>query len=200
MPRIAIVGCGWIATHVHLPVLSQLRNAELTAIVEPDAERRAGAMRMAAQARGFESLHQMLEDDNADGAIISTPTQTHCSLALQAMRRGLHVYLEKPIATTLTEGYQLLEEAERQPGVKMTGFQYRFHPVFREVRERLASGELGRALLARTVFTSSLSGTEGWRGSDTYGGVLPELGSHHFDLIYFLFGQEIVSVHTQASG
>ena len=194
------MGCGWIATHVHLPILSRLRNVEVTALVEPDAERRACALQITPRASGFESLHQMLEQDRADGVIITAPTPAHCSLTLEAMGRGLHVYLEKPIAATLSEGYELLEKAERQPGVKMTGFHYRFHSLFREARERLASCELGRALLATTVFTSSLSGTEGWRGTDAYGGVLPELGSHHFDLISFLFGQEIASVRAQASG
>jgi predicted dehydrogenase len=84
----------------------------------------------------------------------------------------------------------------------MVGFNMRWHRLAREARERVRGGSLGEVKLVRTVFTSGIRlGTDfaDWRkGRETGGGVLFELGTHHFDLLRFLLGDEIVEVYASS--
>ena len=121
--------------------------------------------------------------------VIATPPDTHAELATAAARSDKHLYVEKPLATTESDALQVLEEVRRSDVSATMGFNRRRHPLYARARQLIADGRVGRALIARTAFCepATPSETPTWRDSrSTGGGVLLDLGSHHFDLLRWL--------------
>ena len=191
--KFGLIGCGSIGGSVHLPNLRRLPGLEVTAVADPDAALRDRALRTARQARVYPSGKALLEQEDLDAVVIASPPSTHGILAAKAQEQGVSVYLEKPLALDEAQGQQLTEAAQAGGARVMMGFNFRFSAVFEELREKLKQGEAGEVLLVRSIFTIGPRG----RGATDWrfkweGDVLWELGSHHFDLISYLFNSPIV--------
>lgn len=139
--RVGVVGCGyWGAKHVR--VLSALQEVREVVLVETDARKRSRLEAAFPAARPFADLETALP--HADAFVIATPPQSHAEMALAAIRHGRHVLIEKPLAPSLTEARQLVDEADRHGTTLMVGHTFEFNPAVRELRRRLESGELGQ--------------------------------------------------------
>lgn len=133
------------------------------------------------------------------------PPQLHPEVALAALEKGKHVFIEKPLALTLTDCDQLIDAAKRDPSRKVTvGFNLRSHRLVRQAWNIINRGELGAIKRVCTLFTGAKhSGSSAWRNSPGTGGaVLFDLGVHHFDLVRFLLQSEVeeVTASTTMSG
>lgn len=198
--KLAVLGCGQVAVNIHLPILAGFADARVVALVDPNEARRDLARRIHLQARPLASLNELWQLPDVDALLICSPTATHSALAAEAIRHGMPFYLEKPIGVNLSEAEALLAVWNLRPVLCMTGFNYRFHPLFEEARGLLAAGAVGRPLAVNTVFTSSYSVRNNWRADrGNGGGVLLDLGSHHIDLIHFLLADEVEKVHVYTS-
>jgi predicted dehydrogenase len=195
--RIGLLGCGGIARVVHLPLLRRIRGARITALADADASRLAEARPHAPEARYVADFQPVVEMPEVDAVVIALPPAVHAAAAIAALAHGKHVYLEKPLATTLPEGRQVIE-ARREAGaglIAMMGFNYRRNPLVSRARELLAAGRIGAPLAARTVFSSRGRDEPDWKHARASGGgVLLDLGVHHIDLIRFLLSAEVTDV------
>jgi predicted dehydrogenase len=192
---VGLLGGGRIARRFHLPILAALPGAELVAVAEPVAEARAACQAMAPGAELFASHSELLGASRLDAVVICLPPALHADAAVASFARRLHVYLEKPLATSLDEA-SLVLEAWRQAGTTgMIGFNYRFHPLVRAMRGALARGSLGELTAVRTHFGAARRPLPEWKQQrSSGGGALLDLASHHVDLARFLFDAEIVEV------
>jgi predicted dehydrogenase len=139
--RVGIVGCGyWGSKHVR--VLSATAGVSEIALIECDQSLCRRLQRIFPAARSFRSLQAALP--HVDALVIATPPQTHAELALTAVREGKHVLVEKPLATSLMDAESLVEAAHLANSTTMVGHTFQFNPAVRELRRRLASGELGQ--------------------------------------------------------
>jgi predicted dehydrogenase len=139
--RIAVAGAGVIG-QAHINVLHNSPTCTLCAIVDPSP----AAVALAAQAGVplYVSLAEMLAVDRPDGVILATPNQLHVPQALECIAQQLPILLEKPIATTVSEGLQLLNVVE-QTGAKVLIGHHRAHsPIMAKAKAVVASGQLGR--------------------------------------------------------
>lgn len=176
--RVGLVGCGQIAQSVHLKILSHLPGARLAAIAEADDGRRRTALELLPETRAFSDYRELLPGGDVEAVVVSLPTDLHAAAAIAAFEAGKHVYLEKPLATDADDADAVL-----------------FNRLFREAKRLVESTSLGRPVAVRTIFSSLARPQQRWmqaRGSG--GGVLLNLGSHHFDLVRFLFGDTIEAV------
>jgi myo-inositol 2-dehydrogenase / D-chiro-inositol 1-dehydrogenase len=186
--RIGLLGCGRIARMVHLGVLTRLPGARVVAIAEADAERRAAASG-AVGARAHADWRELLQDDDVDAVVITLPNSVHAEAAVATFERGLHAYIEKPVATTAADARRVVAAWRTSEVVGMPGFNYRFHPMHVAARRMVGDGVLGEIVAVRSAFTSPARPLPPWQQSrSTGGGVLLNLGSHHADLIPFLIG------------
>jgi predicted dehydrogenase len=193
--KVGLIGCGALAQRVHLNLLRRLPGVSLVALAEPDAERRAAAARLAPAARPFASAAELLDSGLVEAVVICSPPAHHAEAAIAAFERGLHVYLEKPIALSLADGRRLVASARAAGCVGMLGYNYRFHALYQALAARVRRGELGEALGAYTVFSHPARALPAWkRQRATGGGALLELGSHHIDLLRFIFQTEVTAV------
>jgi len=193
--RIGLVGAGWWAREVHAPAFHGA-GAQIQGVYAQGSPR-ARALAEAYGAKVYEDYGELLE--NVDAVAIATPDAAHVPLALEAVRRGRHVFLEKPVGLSLEEARSLLQEAEARGVVAMTALTARAdwgaETAF-QVRERL-----GEVVAFRGAFLADyLADPQApvpWRGRLAGGGragVVWDLGSHLFDLTAWLLGKPLEEV------
>lgn len=193
--RIGLIGCGRIAQRFHLPVLAALDGVDLVAIAETETRHWPSCRRVAPRVRLVGDYRELLEQSDVDAIVICLPPSLHADAALAAFQRGLHVYLEKPIATTIEDANRVVMAWRATGTVGRIGFCFRCHPLLQELCQALRQGRLGEVVGARTSFCAARRDLPEWkRERRSGGGALLDLASHHFDLVRFLFEQEIVEV------
>jgi predicted dehydrogenase len=195
MIKLGLIGCGRITRLVHLNALAGLRNARVVALAEADPERLAEAAARVPHAARYGDYRDLLADGKVDAVVITLPPALHAEAAIAAFEAGRHVYVEKPLAISREECRAMLRARAVNGKIGMVGFNYRFHPLYRRLRDQVAAGRAGQVSGVRTVFAAASRALPEWKTlRHTGGGALLDLASHHIDLVRFLFGQEIREV------
>ncbi len=133
--------------------------------------------------------------DRPDAVFVTNPISMHVATALAAARVGAHLFLEKPVSSTMDGIAELMREVKERRLVTMVGFQLRYHPMLEAVRGWVEAGEIGNIISAELHFGEWLPGMhpyEDYRDShaaraDQGGGVINCL-SHEIDLARWLVG------------
>src|SRR5579863_8281917 len=124
-PRVAVAGAGAFGKN-HLRVIHQSEHAQLAGVYDLDPAR-AAAVAEPHGCRVFHSLDELAQ--NADAAVIASPTVTHSEVGCKLMQAGLDVMVEKPIAHTLEAARALVDAAERHQRILQIGHLERFNPA-----------------------------------------------------------------------
>jgi predicted dehydrogenase len=165
----------------------------VTAIADSLAEARERARRIVPDAAAVSDAGDLLDRDDVDAVVVTAPSALHAPMALATLETERHVYLEKPIATTVEDGRQVVAAAHAGT-VAVMGFNWRFQPLIARARELLRAGVIGDVRSISTVFCEP-SDLPAWkRRRAEGGGVLLDLGSHHFDLVRWLLGAQVEHV------
>jgi predicted dehydrogenase len=135
----------------------------------------------------------LLTDPVIEAVLLPTPHFLHHPQTLAALRAGKHVFVEKPIATSVAQAEEMQQVSERTGRVLAVGHQGRHTGGMRRVKAMLASGELGTVAAVAIVqgYPHARSRADNdWRTGETAapGGQLDELGVHYFDVLHYLFG------------
>ncbi len=125
--KIGLLGVGHLGK-IHLKCILATSCWEFAGFYDPDEKNAASVLALYPDIRRFRSLAEMLQ--HVDAVDIVTPTLTHYRLAAQAIRAGKHVFLEKPVTETVSEGRRLLALAEKQSVKVQVGHVERFNPAF----------------------------------------------------------------------
>ena len=178
-----------------LPLLARRQDVRVTVVADIDTDARTRALAQMPGAAVEADWRAALARDDLDAVVITLPTALHAEAALAAIGRGLALYLEKPLASTL-EDATTVREAWRATGVTLAlGFNSRFHPLVRQMRDHLRAGGIGEPRIVRCNFTVAARHDSSWRHhAAPGGGVLHDLASHHVDLVRFLLDRAIVGV------
>ena len=190
---IGLLGCGRIASAVHLPILARSRGVDLVAVADPHPGGRESARR-ATGVNVYEDEGALLDDPRVDAVVICTPSADHARMTIAAANAGKHVYVEKPIATTAEDAEQAIAAVQRAGTIGVVGLNRRSHPLFEQGRRLLRAGRIGRVRAVNTVFCEAADIPDWKRRRETGGGVLLDLASHHFDLLRWLLDEEIETV------
>lgn len=139
--RIAVAGAGYIG-QAHMGVALNSPTCALSAIVDPSP----AAVEVAAKAGVplYTSIEELLTKDRPDGLILATPNPLHVPQALQCVAAGLPILLEKPIATTVAEGAQLVKRVDGTGAKVLIGHHRAHSPIMVKARDVVASGRLGK--------------------------------------------------------
>lgn len=189
MTRLGLIGLGAMGRN-HLRVLADLDSAELVAVCDANAEAADAAGRKHS-VPAYTSWDEMLDRERLDAVVVAVPTGSHLEAGLAALRRGLHVLVEKPIAANLDEGRRLVTEAENAKLVLAVGHVERFNPAVRELQRRMSAGDVGRIfqVQARRV------GPFPARIRDV--GVVIDLATHDLDVIDHLASSPVEHVYAE---
>jgi predicted dehydrogenase len=169
-------------------------------VAEADPARRAAVERRLPRVRVFEAYEDLIAQPDLDALVVALPSGMHAQATLAALEAGKHVYVEKPLAIDLHAAQRVVDVWRASGVVGMVGFNYRFNPLYRSARRKVAAGAIGRVVAVRSVFsTTPAMATHAWKAARaTGGGVLLDLGSHHLDLVPFVLGSRVVEVSARA--
>jgi predicted dehydrogenase len=198
--RFTIIGCGKITERLTLPQLARTPGAEVAALVDKDA----GTARRMARRFGIDprriwtGWRRCLREAEADAVAVNLPNALHAEVAVEALRAGKHVMVEKPMAVTLAEADAMIRAARASRRLLMVEQTQRFDPVHEAAYNILRTGRLGRITQIRGRIAHA--GPEYWSGqrrpwlmdrAQSGGGVLMDIGAHIADLLRWLSGKRV---------
>jgi predicted dehydrogenase len=191
--RFGIIGCGTIGP-THAGALAQIPNVSIAAVCDPIRDR---AERMAAKfnvARVYDGHRALIEDPELDAVCVCTPSGMHADIAVEALRAGRHVIVEKPMDVSLEACDRLIAAEDSSGKVLSIISQHRFDRASQIVKEAIDSGRLGKIVLADASVkwwrTQAYYDSGDWRGTWAMdgGGALMNQGVHTVDLLQWLAG------------
>lgn len=142
--RVGIIGIGWWALAVHAPRLQAMPGVEIVAISRRNAEALADARQRLGGPEAYTDWRDMLDRVDLDAVIVATPHHAHAKPTLEALKRGLHVLVEKPMALASEDAWAMVEAAERADRVLMVGYNRRCIGRWRAAARALRDGALGQ--------------------------------------------------------
>src|SRR5512141_1875747 len=152
--RVGIIGIGAYAASMHVPELRATNRAEVVAACRRDPKLLALTQQELDIPEVYTDWREMLAQSALDAVVVSTPHNLHVEPTLAALERGLHVLLEKPIATSVADARAIVEATRKSDRVVMVGTNRRGMPAWRAIKRVLAEGRIGtvRQLSNRTCF------------------------------------------------
>jgi predicted dehydrogenase len=186
MLRFGFIGLGAMGMS-HVSAVAALGHdlAEVTAVCSNNADHIQNALKLAPRAKVFKHESELMAWA-LDAVFVSTPNFTHVPLALQILKTGKHIFLEKPCGITAHECGQLLAASEDSGQVVMIGHELRYSPFFQKIKDLISTGEIGRPHM---VWCREFRGPFQPKSNDWIqdnrrsGGTLVEKNCHHFDLM-----------------
>lgn len=144
-----VIGAGGIARNAHLPSLKRIPEARIIAVCRRTEEKVRSVAEQFGARDWYTDYNELLEQDNVEVVIISTPPKFHAEIGIAAAEAGKHILCEKPLARTLDEADRMIQAA-RAGGVKLgVAEMKRFNPGFRKAKSILEEGVIGRPFMTR---------------------------------------------------
>jgi len=190
--KIAIVGCGLITKSEHLPAALRSPKVELVALIDSHIENaRALAETFSLNCIIGKNLSEVI--DQVEGVLIATPNHTHYSIAESSLKRGVPVFIEKPITTNFQDALKLCELAQSSNAFISVGYRTRYYPIIIMMKKLFDKSFFGKI----NHFNYEFGSKGGWAPVSGYnidrkksgGGVLIVSGTHFLDRMLYWFGE-----------
>ncbi len=194
--RYAVVGGGQISQQAFMPGISRTDNSALAALVTGDPVKADKLAKLyGIKAWSYEQYGDLLKSGEIDAVYVATPNFLHLRYAVPALEAGIHVLLEKPMASSVDEAEQIIA-AQAKSGAKLM-IAYRLHhePGTVEMITRARAGEFGDLRSFASVFAQNVAEANSRGHNGYWGGPVPDMGTYPLNAVRNLFGQEPIAVH-----
>jgi len=188
--RAGVVGLGMMGRNHARVWDEEIAGVELVAVADPDPAAREGVT-PGRTARAYADPREMFAAEQLDLVSIVAPTSLHRQVTLDALRSGAHVLVEKPIAATRAEAEEMIVAARDAERILSVGHIERFNPAIRELRQRLADGDVGRVFEIHATRLGPFPA----RIRDV--GVVLDLAPHDIDVMRFLLGSDPIRLYAE---
>jgi UDP-N-acetylglucosamine 3-dehydrogenase len=185
--RIGVIGVGVMGSN-HARVLSELSGVKLVGVVDPDRKTREQVARHL-KCEAFADLDSLIAR-GVDAVTIAAPTHLHRDIAVDCAARGIHILVEKPIASTIEEGREIVAAARRAGVTLMAGHVERFNPAVEAIK---------RAIKGQNILSIAVTRVGPFPPRMSNVGVVIDLAVHDIDLIRWFTDSEIVEIQPQTS-
>ena len=194
--RYAVVAGGQISQQAFMPGISRTNNSELVALVTGDPVKADKLAKLyGIKAYSYEQYDELLKSGEIDAVYVATPNFLHEQYTVPALEAGIHVLLEKPMASSVEEAERIIA-AQKAKGAKLM-IAYRLHhePGTVEMITRARRGDFGDLRSFVATFAQDVN-EENSRGHNGYwGGPVPDMGTYPLNAVRNLFGAEPIAVH-----
>jgi predicted dehydrogenase len=196
--KVGVSGLGFIGP-AHIEALRRLPGIEVVAISETSEELAKSKAEQLGIPKYFGNFDDLLKE-NIDCVHICTPNFLHFEMAKAALLAGKHVVCEKPLATTIAEGEELLKLAKESGLIHAVHFNIRYYPLVRQMKVMREKGELGEiySIIGSYLQDWLFYATDyNWRLEPELSGkskAIADIGSHLMDLLEYISGLKIVEV------
>src|ERR1700693_2277227 len=191
--RIGVIGLGWVG-EIHCDAIAGIPDLELAALCTRTPERLAALAAKFGVEKTYRNYHDTLANPDTDAVSIVTMWDQHTEPAVAALAAGKHVFLEKPIASTVADCRKIVAAAKTAKGILQVGHICRFNPRYRAAKQAIAEGRIGRivSMASRRNIPAAWTPT-----------ILNKIGPivgdaiHDTDLMLWFTGDRIVSAYAQ---
>jgi predicted dehydrogenase len=185
--RLAIAGAGYIAS-IHAQAIQAQKDIELVAVVEKFPKVACSFAKKFNIPRQYETLEALLKEGGIDALIIGTPNALHAPQAIGALKAGIHVMVEKPMAMTAKDAERMLETSIKSGAQLMVAHCWRFDQDVLWLKSQI--GQLGKIVRTKGYGVHVQWGPSGWFTQKALagGGALVDMGIHALDTARFLLG------------
>jgi UDP-N-acetylglucosamine 3-dehydrogenase len=199
--RAGVIGCGMIASRLHVPDYSYAPDTEMVAFCDVDQSKaKALAQEWAPEARVYGDYKKMLASEDLDCVTVALPNFLHAPVTIDCLRAGVNVLVEKPMATSADEARAMIRAAEKAGKLLMVNQSQRLFPPHVKAKQVIESGILGDILFVTAMFGHA--GPEHWSPTGKWffqkdkarWGAMADLGVHKADLVRYLTGKEVAEV------
>lgn len=183
--KVGVIGIGAISQVFHIPTLKKIKEVELTAICDVQMSKAQFIAKKYSVPKCYSSIDAMInENPKLDAVIIATPTDTHKELAINCLKAGYNVFIEKPISRNYDETNAIVLAAEDNKRILMVGMNNRFRSDVMFQRSFIRSKELTDIFYVKTGWLKTQSSTEKWflNKEKSGGGVFVDNGIVMLDL------------------
>jgi UDP-N-acetylglucosamine 3-dehydrogenase len=191
--RYGVIGLGWFGEK-HCEALSGIPNAELYALCTRTKSRLEGLAKQFGVRHAYTDYNEMLANPELEAVSVVTMWDQHAAPTLAALKAGKHVFLEKPMASTVEDCRKIVRAANSAKGSFMVGHICRFNPRYAAAKAEIAAGKIGRiiSLYARRNIPA-------WVTTDILNKIGPIIGDgvHDTDLMLWYTGAKVVSAYAQ---
>jgi len=198
--RFGVIGAGVIG-RLRAQTIIQHSKCQLVGVVDPDADAATRATK-GSSAVAFETIEQLLDSQALDAVIVSSPLPAHDDAVLASLARETHVLCEKPLSNTVDGCRRMVDAAQTSGRTLATGFNHRFYPAIKFVKQVLDAGDIGAINHARAFAAHdglhNFKADWQFRAPESGGGAMMDVGIHVTDLVRYLVG-EIAEVYGVAS-
>lgn len=189
--QIGMIGYGGFGQFIH-NALKALPDVTLAAVadVNPTVKPEPGI-------RFYSDWREMLDNKTLDIIVVVTPPATHADIAGAAMRAGKHVWIEKPLATTLEDAHTILRTHSETGQKAIVNYMQRFNPLIEYIREWNQAeyfGPLRRVVVENYAQDASLGPSHWFWDRAQSGGILVEHAVHFMDLVHFIASAKPIRV------
>lgn len=189
--NLGLIGCGWIVEYAHIPAIQKNENVKITALFDTDIQR---VYKIGEQFH-IEGQYDNFEEfitSGLDGVVIATPNFTHTKYTLEALKRGIAVLCEKPVAMHVDEVEQIIQASKENSAIYVPGFVNRWRQDIQKIYKELSARSIGelRKVEAGWIRKCGVPRPGTWFTNREYsgGGVLTDLGSHIMDICMLWIG------------
>jgi predicted dehydrogenase len=202
--RAGVIGLGW-AGQQHMIGYADTADVDLVALagMEIDALRHLGDAYGIPESHRYTDWHELVDHEQLDLVSIAVPTTLHAPIAVAALKAGMHVLSEKPMAENAEAARLMVEAAERNDRVLDVSFNHRRRGHVQALRKIIDAGLLGRIYYAKVGWLrrEGIPGLGSWftRRASSGGGPLMDLGVHMLDIALHLMGEPPVRAVTAAT-
>jgi predicted dehydrogenase len=195
--KIAFAGAGYII-NIHARAAKAQKDVELTAVVEKYSDKAEAFAKKFRIKNQYETVEQMLKAGDVDALVIGTPNFLHAPQAIAALKAGVHVMVEKPMAMNAREAEKMMEVSAKSGAKLMVAHCWRFDKDVLWLKKE--SRKLGKIIRTKGIGVHSNWGPAGWFTQKQFagGGALADMGIHALDTARFLLGDpQPVSVYAK---
>jgi len=188
--RAAFIGTGGIANH-HIKQMTQGKGYSFVAACDLNEQRVQDFCKKWDIARHYTNMDKLLENENIQAVFVCTPNYAHKEPTIKALKAGVNVYCEKPMAMNVAEAEAMVKAARKSKAILTIGHHMRFLPKNQFIHKERLAGGLGEIYFCRTAYHRR--GGVPWWGEfhikqKSGGGALIDVGVHIIDLALWLMG------------
>lgn len=195
--RCGVLGVGRIGRIHAANLAGQVRGAALVALADPQPEPLAALAHDLGVSRTYADYRDLLRADDIDAVVVCTPTSTHYDVLMAAAASGKRIFTEKPIDLRLDRIDAINAEMDKRGVPMMVGFQRRYDPDFRRVRDAVREGVVGDVHVVRITSRDGQPPSRDF--IPTSGGIYLDMIVHDLDMVRFVTGSEVTGVFAKAT-
>ena len=197
MIKIAIVGCGAVSGYGHLPAIVESSDFQLIGIADTDLSRLKDIQAKYEVKYAYSDYRELLNIEGLDAIVVATHLKTHCEITIDALKKGINVLCEKPMAASIEECKRMEETARKYKRILAVNFNTRCGPTYRRIKQLIDEGSVGVVRSVRIIYNWSSHQWKPPERLDAFmevGGPLIDSAIHFFDGVRWFTGQEFVRI------